>query len=98
MKAFHATPIENKETVIAEGLVAMVTDKITLADEQICAEGVFFFCNIEDAEEFGVDCCGGEYAIFSADVDDYILDPEYDGGAIFVYGSVSECTFETSNV
>ena len=68
MKAYHATPIENRETVNAEGLYAMVTDKITLSDDQIDAEGVFFFRSIEDAKAFGVDCCGGEYVIFTAEI------------------------------
>lgn len=100
MKAYHSTAIENKELVIADGLNAMVTDKITLSDEQIEAAGVFFFLTLEDAEEFGVDCCGGEYVVFSADVDDYIIDPEYDGEAIFVEGnfSASDVTFVTDNV
>lgn len=100
MKAYHATAIENKEMIISGGICAMVTDKITLADDQIQAEGVFFFTNLEDAENFGVDCCGGEYAVFSAEVENYIVDPEYDGEAIFVNSSfcADEVEFVCDNV
>ena len=68
MKLYHASPIENKESILNNGLCLMVTDKITLSDEQIQDEGVFGFDNIDSCHEFGEDCCGGEYAIFSFDV------------------------------
>jgi len=99
-KAYHATQVENKELIEAHGIYAMATDKMTHSDDQILSQGVFFFCSIDDARDFGVDCCGGEYAIFSAEVDEFVLDPEYDGEAIFAERSFSaeEVEFVESNI
>jgi|14BtaG_2_1085337.scaffolds.fasta_scaffold130488_1 hypothetical protein len=83
MTLYHATPIENKESIEKHGLSLMVTDKITYCDDQITDEGVFGFVNIEDAQDFGSDCCGGEYAIFSFETESAIIDPVYDGEAFF---------------
>lgn len=85
MKLYHATPVENKESIINNGLCLMVTDKITLSDEQIQDEGVFGFTNIESCHEFGEDCCSGEYVIFSFESSVNIVDPEYDEVAIFSF-------------
>jgi hypothetical protein len=83
MTLYHSTAIENKASIISEGLCNCVTDKLTLSKEQIEDEGVFGFDNIDSAREFGEDCCGGEYAIFSFQSDSHIIDPEYDGEALF---------------
>jgi hypothetical protein len=88
MKLYHASPIENKESIINNGLCKMVTDKITLSDEQITDEGIFGFSDIDSANDFGVDCCGGEYVIFSFDADEVIIDPEYDGNSFFTVSSI----------
>ena len=83
MKLYHATSIENKESIENQGLCLMVTDKITYCDDQITEEGVFGFDNLEAAQNFGTDCCGGEYVIFSFETSKAIIDPEYDGEAFF---------------
>ena len=83
MKLYHATPIENKGSIEEFGIASGVTDKLTSSDDQITDKGVFGFVNMVEAREFGVDCCGGEYVIFSFECKDTVLDPEYDGEAIF---------------
>lgn len=101
MTGYHATAIENKESIIAQGINAMVTDKATYSDEQISLEGVFLFLDIDSAEEFGEDCCGGEYAIFQVEInEEYVVDPEYDGEAVFVERGFSkdEVKFLTQNI
>ena len=90
MKLYHASPIENVESILEDGLCLSVTDKITLSDEQIQDEGVFGFTDIDSCHEFGEDCCGGEYAIFSFESTINIVDPEYDGEAVF--------SFDASNI
>lgn len=98
MKLYHSTPIENMQSIIDNGIDACVTDKITSSDEQITSEGVFGFDNIESAKEFGSDCCGGEYAIFSFDADNAIVDPEYDGDAFFTSDYICNINFEYKNI
>jgi len=94
MKLYHASPIENKESIAANGICKMVTDKITFADDQISEEGVFGFTNIDSAHDFGVDCCGGEYVIFSFDTGEAIIDPEYDGEAMFTTDEIENINME----
>jgi acetyltransferase-like isoleucine patch superfamily enzyme len=99
MNYYHTTAIENKESIIENGINAMVTDKITLSDDQIQAEGVFLFTDSDSAYDFGVDCVGGEFVIFEVTIDDdVVIDPEYDGEAVFVERAIKSSEIEVFNV
>jgi hypothetical protein len=99
MNYYHTTAIENKESVNENGISAMVTDKITLSDDQIQAEGVFLFTDSDSAYDFGVDCCGGEFVTFEINInDDVIIDPEYDGEAVFVEREIKADEIKVFNI
>ena len=86
MKLYHASPVENTESITAVGL--MPTDcgtRIHGGEDTLQGKGhfgVYGFASIEDAVDFAQDN-GSEYVIFSFVTDglEIIADPEYDGNA-----------------
>ncbi len=87
MKLYHTTALENKDSVLENGLVPQVTDAISGSDDndRIFETGIFGFADIKDAVEFGKDNFAGEMAIFEFEADEVIEDPEYDGGVAYFY-------------
>ena len=73
MTLYHATPIENKDSIIND----------TIKSSHVIDKVVFGFENIDSAHEFGVDCCGGYYAIFSFECENVVIDKDYDGESYY---------------
>ena len=89
MKLYHATTIDNKESILECGLMPQQTTKISSLDEhlRISENGVFGFTTLEDSLNFGRDnWCWDDVVVFEfeANDNDIIDDPEYDGEAKFV--------------
>ena len=86
MRLYHATSIDNADSIEAHGLESNESDKATIAEETLQdtgISGIYGFADISDAEEFGHDN-GGEYVIFEFYADRVIDDPEYDAGIAFL--------------
>ncbi len=90
MKLYHATPVENIESVNEVGICP--TDGGSKAHGEMMSlqglglMGVFGFKSIDDAESFAIDN-GSEYGIFSFETGDLdtMIDPEYENGeSVFV--------------
>jgi len=90
MKLYHATPVEDVESIIEMGICP--TDGGSKAHGEMMSlqgqglMGIFGFKSIEDAESFAIDN-GSEYGIFSFETGDLdtMIDPEYENGeSIFV--------------
>ena|SRR6266540_1455064 len=76
MKLYHATPIENKDNILKCGLQPGMTSNF---DRWIKENGIYGFTQLEDALGFAKDqCWNGGVVVFSFDVENLILDPEYD--------------------
>lgn len=87
MKLFHATSIENLESILESGLFPSQTMKVsdTADSERMLNNGVFGFITLEDALSFGRDnWCYDDVVVFEFDANEVINDPEYDGEAKFV--------------
>jgi hypothetical protein len=90
MKLYHATPVEDVESIIEMGIFP--TDGGSKAHGEMMSlqgqglMGIFGFKSIEEAESFAIDN-GSEYGIFSFETGDLdtMIDPEYENGeSIFV--------------
>lgn len=90
MKLYHATPVENTESVKEVGIVPtdcgtkVHGDTDTLQGRGLT--GIYGFITMDDAVSFAQDN-GNEYAIFAIETsegDELIEDPEYTGEAMFV--------------
>ena len=94
MKVYHVTSLENKESILKNGIEATLTDKLSDEKNRIEKEGVYFFTSLEIADKYKdsvVDDC--EYAIFEAEINESELenDPEYeDNEAVFFDGDVQD--------
>lgn len=85
MKLFHATSIDNMESIIKNGLTPQTTTKISSENERLLQDGIFGFITLEDALNFGRDnWYYDDVVVFEFDADEVIDDPEYDGEAKFV--------------
>jgi len=96
MKLYHATSIENKESILQNGIEAKQTSKMTSVDfdgEQIEQEGVFFFDSMDTVDCYARDLISDpEIVVFEVEIDinDVIIDHEYgDGEAYFYDGAVT---------
>lgn len=90
---YHVTDESNKVDIINNGLQPQVTNAITNSEEQINKTGIFFFDNVESAEEFAM-MNSLDPVIFTTQIDEnyLIIDPEYDGEALF-YETTSYYTY-----
>ena len=94
MKVYHVTSLENKESILVNGIEATLTDKLSDEENRIEKKGVYFFTTLEIADKYKdsvVDDC--EYAIFETEISEKDLqnDPEYDDGeAVFFAGDVQD--------
>jgi len=87
MKLYHATSIDNMDSINANGLVPSITTKISNEKSRILKSGIFGFTTLKDAKNFGLDNMSyDDLVILEIDVKDNIAidDPEYDGEAKFV--------------
>lgn len=81
MKLYHATRIENIESIEKYGIEPKLSDKIS-NDERLNQSAVYGFDNMQDAIDFMVyDNCQSDWAIFEFETSEAILDPEYEGNA-----------------
>lgn len=86
MVLYHATHIDNADSIRENGINPNATDKISNSKERLLDVGVFGFVSLDDAVMFIKDNnWHDEYAIFEFEVSeiDLINDPEYDGEAKF---------------
>lgn len=85
MKLYHATSIENMESIKENGLIPQTTTKISSENSRLLQDGIFGFVDLEDALSFGRDnWYYDDVVVFEFDADEAIDDPEYDGEAKFM--------------
>jgi hypothetical protein len=90
MKLYHASPIENLDSISEVGVFP--TDCGTKAHNGDSLQkrgltGIYGFVSLDDAISFTQDNGSEGYVIFAFDVDENvetIFDPEYEGESIFV--------------
>jgi hypothetical protein len=88
MKLYHATPLINKDNILLCGLQPGMH---SVHNRAIQEEGIYGFTELKDALGFAKDqCWSGGIVVFSFDIDinDLILDPEYndpDYGIAYFY-------------
>ena len=81
MKLYHATTIENVESIEKYGIEANLSEKISNND-RLNQSAVYGFDNMQDAIDFMVwDNNTSDWAIFEFDSENVVLDPEYEGNA-----------------
>jgi len=83
MKLYHATKIENIESIINNGIIGNLSNKKSV-DLQLNINCVYGFDNLSDAENFIVyDNNQSQYAIFEIETgtNKIIADTEYKGGS-----------------
>ena len=81
MKLYHATSIENVESILKYGIEPKLSDKIS-NDERLNRAAVFGFDNMQDAIDFMVyDNCQSDWAVFEFETSEAVLDTEYEGNA-----------------
>jgi hypothetical protein len=90
MKLYHASSIENEESILDVGLFPTDCGSRAHTGESLQGRGlmgIYGFRSLDDCVRFVEDNCGVEYVIFEFDATDYdtIVDPEYfDGESLLV--------------
>jgi hypothetical protein len=88
MTLYHVTPICNVSKIVRYGLRPQKTQCVSSSGNRCLNKGVFGFTNMASADDFAELNNYDEYAIFTFDTDQYIIDPEYDDkSAIFAASS-----------
>lgn len=86
MKLYHGTRLDVKELILENGIAPNTTEASSgLDDSERCLDnGIFGFDNLDDAISFANDLCDKSgIAVFGFEVDNAIIDKEYDGNAYF---------------
>lgn len=88
MKVYHVTSLENKDSILKNGIESTLTNRFSNEKKRLEMEGVYFFTSIDLVYRYMsdlVDDC--EYAIFSCNIDKELLidDPEYNKGEAVFY-------------
>ncbi|MCX7772654.1 MAG: hypothetical protein N2376_06020 [Clostridia bacterium] len=86
MKLYHGTRLDVKDEILENGIEPNITEASSHIrdDERLLQMGIFGFDNIDDAISFARDLCDSSgIVVFSFDVDDALVDPEYDGESFF---------------
>jgi hypothetical protein len=85
MKLYHATKIENKESIVNYGLIPA-----DFTGNKLNEAGVYGFDNINDARDFATydKNLEDQYIIISFECDNVAIDPEYTGNAYVTHDIV----------
>ena len=85
MKLYHATKVENRVSILNNGLIPA-----DFTGNELDEIGVYGFDNIDDARDFAIydKNLEDQYIIISFDCDNAEIDPEYDGNAYVTHDTV----------
>jgi hypothetical protein len=87
VKLYHGTRIDCKDRIIEIGIEPNITEASSHIsdDERFLQSGIFGFDNLDDAISFAADLCESSgVAVFSFNIDNALVDPEYNGESYFV--------------